>query len=183
MENLVGAHPSSMLIHGPSKLLVHHYHWHSPNFGIIASYTPNAADVKDHFGIFRGVDQIEAFAQATTGSCAAFLNEKKKNDKQDKKDADAEFIPTFISIGGVNFHSYLEEGDTFISIGKIIFHKFRQMVVDGRIYKAPKQLDLNQYFKDFNEEKLNNYQVGDDFMLVAELFGITGRAIKKTNKI
>jgi hypothetical protein len=180
-ENLVGAHPSSMLIHGPSKLLVHQYHWHSPNVGIIASYTPNANDVKDHFGVFRGVDQIEAFAQATTGSCAAFLNYLKAKEKSNiDKD---EFIPTFIGIGNVNFHSYLLEGDTFISIGKIVFYKFRQMVVDGRIYKVPKDLDLNQYFKNFNEEKLNNYEVGDDFILVAELNGITGRAIKKTNKI
>ncbi|WP_304063346.1 hypothetical protein [Pedobacter glucosidilyticus] len=181
MESLVGAHPSSMLIHGPSKLLVHHYHWHHPNTGIIASYTPNALDVKDHFGIFRGVDQIEAFAQATTGSCAAFLQLVKKNSKPQKKDDD-EFIPTFISVGGVTFHSYLEEGDTFISIGKIIFYKFRQMVVDGRIYKCPKGIDLDSHFKDFTEEKLNNYEVGDGFTLVAELLGITGRAIKKNIK-
>ncbi|QEK52968.1 hypothetical protein FYC62_15785 [Pedobacter aquae] len=177
LENLVGTKPENMLLHGPSKLLVHEYHWHSPKTGIVASYTPNAADVKDHFGVFRGVDQIEAFAQATTGSCAAFLSYVKRNEEQGiSKD---EFIPTFISIGGVNFHSYLLEGETFISIGKIIFYKFRQMVVDGRIYKIPRGIDLNHYFKDFTEEKLNNYEVGEDFTLVAELFGITGRAIKK----
>ena len=60
-----------------------------------------------------------------------------------------------------------------------MFYKFRQIVVDGRIYKAPKDLDLNDYFKNFSEEKLTNYELDESFILVAELFGITGRAIKR----
>jgi hypothetical protein len=53
------------------------------------------------------------------------------------------------------------------------------MVADGRIYKVPKGLDLDAYFSDFNEVKLDSYQLNDDFVLVAELFDITGRALKK----
>lgn len=176
-ENLVGTAPNTVLIHGPSKLLVDHYHWHNPNIGIIASYTPTHKDVVDHFGVFRGVDIIESFAQATTGSCSVFLNLLKR-DPEKPINAD-EFIPTFISIDKVNFQSYLSEGDTFISVGKIMFYKFRQMVVDGRVYKAPQGLDLNAHFQNFTTEKLNNYEIEDGFTLVAELFGITGRAIKK----
>jgi len=173
--NLVGIDPSQVLLHGPTKRLVDTFHWHSPQKGIVASYSPKERDVEDHFGIFRGVDQIEAFAQATIVSCATFSECRKNKCLPDElKD---KFIPAFISIGNVNFHYYLEVGDTFISMGNITFYKWRQMVCDGRIYKVPKGLDLNAYFSDFTEERLLNYDIGKDFKLVAELQGITGRAI------
>ena len=178
MNNLVGVSPKEMLLHGPTKLLVNNYHWHEPKVGIVASYTPNNKDVEDHFGIFRGVDQIEAFAQGTIGSLNPFLEcIKQKCTPTQLKD---HFIPAFISIGQVHFSNYLEEGDTFVSLGIIKFHKFRQMVADGRIYKTPKGLDLNKYFNNFNETRLREYDLSADFVLVAELFDITGRAIKKS---
>jgi hypothetical protein len=173
--NLLSIHPTQVLLHGPTKLLLDAYHWHSPQKGIVASYSPKARDVEDHFGIFRGVDQVEAFAQATIVSCATFLECRKNKCLPDElKD---KFIPAFISIGNVNFHYYLEVGDAFISVGNITFYKWRQMVCDGRIYKVPKGLDLDEYFKDFTEERLLNYDISKDFKLVAELYGITGRAI------
>lgn len=175
--NLLSVHPTQMLLHGPTKLLLDNYHWHSPNKGIVASYTPKSRDVEDHFGVFRGVDQIEAFAQATIVSCATFLECRKSKCLPDElKD---KFIPAFISVGNVNFHYYLEEGDTFISMGYITFYKWRQMVCSGRIYKVPKGLDLNDYFSDFSEERLLKYDISGDFKLVAELHDITGRAILK----
>ena len=178
MDNFLGWQPKDVLVkHGPTKLLVNKYHWHSPKAGIVASYTPTARDVEDHFGVFRGVDQIEAFAQATTGTCNVFL-ECKKQGLSPVELMDA-FLPRFISIGQVIFHYYLEEGDTFISIGNIKFYKFRQMVCDGRIYKVPAGLDLDDYFSSFNEERLLTYDISSDFTLVAELNDITGRAIKK----
>jgi hypothetical protein len=173
--NLATFKPSQMLLHGPTKRLVDAYHWHSPNKGIVASYSPKERDVEDHFGIFRGVDQVEAFAQATIVSCATFLECRKQNCTPDQlKD---KFIPAFISIGNVNFHYYLEEGDTFISLGNITFYKWRQMVCDGRIYKAPPGLNLDEYFKDFTDERLLKYDISKDFKLIADLFDITGRAI------
>jgi len=172
---LLSVKPNQMLLHGPTKTLLDAYHWHSPNKGIVASYTPKERDVEDHFGVFRGVDQIEAFAQATIVSCATFLECRKNNCLPDElKD---KFIPAFISIGNVNFHYYLEEGDTFISIGYITFYKWRQMVCSGRIYKVPKGLDLDDYFSTFSEERLLKYDISADFKLVAELNDITGRAI------
>lgn len=177
MENLIGALPKDFLLHGDTKRLLDNYHWHEPKIGIAASYTPTAFDVNDHFGVFRGVDQIEAFAQATIVSCATFLEcEKQKCTPEDLK---TNFIPAFISIGNVYFHNYIQEGDTFVSLGKIKFYKFRQMVADGRIYKVSKDLDLDLYFSDFSETKLDNYELSKDFTLVAELFDITGRALKK----
>ncbi|MDB5005672.1 MAG: hypothetical protein JWP45_65 [Mucilaginibacter sp.] len=174
--NLVGVSPSNLLLHGPSKRLVNHYHWHLPDKGIVASYSPTEKDVADHFGIFRGVDQVEAFAQASVVSCATFLECRKLNCSLDE--LKEKFIPAFISIGSVNFHSYLETGDRFISIGYINFYKWRQMVCNGRIFKVPEGLDLDDYFKDFTEERLLKYDISKDFKLVAELFDITGRALK-----
>lgn len=177
IDSLVGFSPEKMLLHGPTKLLLDNFHWHDPQVGIVASYTPKARDVHDHFGIFRGVDQIEAFAQATIVSLGTFLECKKLNHPPlNLKDR---FIPAFISVGNVSFHHYLLEGETFVSIGKIKFYKFRQMVCDGRIYKVNRDLDLNEYFSGFDKSRLDNYSLSDDFKLVAELSDITGRAIKK----
>jgi hypothetical protein len=177
MDNLCGVSPQSIMLHGPTKLLLDAFHWHQPDFGIVASYTAKARDVHDHFGLFRGVDQIEAFAQATIVSCGTFNESRKQNFSAEE--LRAKFIPAFISIGNVSFHHYIEEGDTFISIGIIKFYKWRQMVCDGRIYKVRKDLDLDAYFKDFSKDKIAAYELSEDFTLVAELFEVTGRALKK----
>jgi hypothetical protein len=174
-DSLVGSDPKDMLLHGPTKRLLDSYHWHLPNVGIVASYAPKERDVEDHFGVFRGVDQIEAFAQATVVSLATFLECKKQGCQPE--DLKKKFTPAFISIGQVIFHNYLELGDRFISLGHIKFYKWRQMVCDGRIYRVPKGLDLDEYFKDFTEERLIKYDLSADFSFVTELFDITGRAI------
>ena len=177
VESLCSVHPREILIaHGPKKLLVDKYHWHSPKTGVVASYTPTDYDVEDHFGIFRGVDQIEAFAQATSGSLATFLAcQKHSCSPEGLRD---KFVPSFISVGNVNFMDYLEAGDTFISIGKITFYKFRQIVCDGRIYKCPRGLDLDQYFKDFTDDRLLAYDLSPDFKLISDFYEITGRQIE-----
>ena len=174
--SLVGTAPADVLIHGPKKLYVNNYHWHSPNVGVVASYTPRAIDVEDHYGVFRGVDQIESFGQATNASCSAYLETIKQNCTFDhlKKT----LTPLFISIGQVHFRGYLLEGETFICMGHITFYKFRQMICDGRIYKVPKGLDLDEYFKNYTEEKMRNYELSEGFKLVAELFDVTGKGVK-----
>lgn len=177
INNLVGIEPAVVLSHGPTKILLDKYLWHSPEAGIVASYTPKERDVTDHFGIFRGVDQIESFAQATTVSCGAFFERRKLGCTfEELKQI---FDPIFFGIGSVRFHSYLETGDTFISIGQITFYKFRQVVCSGRIYKAPEGLDLDTYFSGFNEQRLLAYDISNDFILVAEIEDVAGRAIKK----
>ncbi|RZK48179.1 MAG: hypothetical protein EOO99_11200 [Pedobacter sp.] len=169
-----------ILLHGPSKNYVSAYHWHQMELGVIASYTPNAEDVKDHFGVFRGVDMIESFCQATAASLSIFFSCYKRD--KSLAEAHEEIIPLFISIGKVNFMNYLKEGETFISMGKIKFYKFRQMVCDGRIYKVPANIDLNDFFKNYTATQFNNYDLPEAFTLVAELYDITGRGFKK-NKL
>lgn len=177
MNNLLGISPAEVLIHGPKKVLLDAYHWHMPDVGIIASYSPNSRDVEDHFGVFRGVDQIEAFAQATVVSCSGFLECRKQ--KCDPEYLKNNFVPLFLGIGQVNFRSYLEEGDVFISMGKITFYKFRQMSCEGRIYKVPKDLDLDAYFLNYSEEQFLNYELREDFTLIAEMFEVTGKGMKR----
>ena len=177
VENLVGQLPEHWMLHGPKKRYVDQYLYHSPSVGIVASYTPTEENVEDHFDLFRGVDQIESFAQATVVSCATFSECKKLS--VIPSELAKRFVPAFISIGQVNFHSYLEKGQTFINIGFIKFYKWRQMVCEGRIYRAPKDLDLVEYFKDFDEKRLLAYDLRSDFVLIAELYDITGKGIKK----
>jgi hypothetical protein len=174
---LVGIEPKEMLPHGPTKLLVGAFHWHSPKVGLVASYTPTELDVKDHFDVFRGVDLIEAFALSVNGCTGTFLECRKQNCIPD--DLKQKYIPTFFKVGQVDFHSFVRLGETFICLGHITFNKWRQTSCDGRIYKVPENLDLDAYFSDFTEERLMAYDLREDFVLVAELFDITGRAIAK----
>jgi hypothetical protein len=51
------------------------------------------------------------------------------------------------------------------------------MVCDGRIYRCPPGLDLDEYFKDFNEERLLKYDLSPDFKLISDYYDITGREI------
>ena len=176
-ETLVGDLPEHWLLHGPTKRYVDNYHWHKPDIGIVASYTPTEQNVEDHFDIFRGVDQIESFAQATVVSLGTYLECKKLKVVPDT--LSEMFVPTFISIGNVFFHSYLEKGQTFVNIGFIKFYKWRQMVCEGRIYRAPKGMDLDAYFKDFDEQRLRAFDLDPGFVFIAELYDITGRGIKK----
>lgn len=180
MKSLIGISPGTVLVHGDSKRLVDKYHWHVPDVGIVASYSPKEHDVADHFGFFRGVDIIESFAQATTGSCSAYLECKKMQCSFDH--LKVTFTPLFLNLGQVNFMNYLELGDTLVCMGQVKFYKFRQMTCDGRVYKAPGGLDLEIYFKDYTEERFLKYDLDESFTLVAELFDVTGKGFRK-NKI
>lgn len=177
MQSLVGIPPNQCLPHGPSKLLVDAFIWHSPNDGVVASYSPKESDVKDHFGVFRGVDQIESFAQATVVACGAFLECKKTN--KSFEDLFQIYRSAFLEVGMVRFHNFLKAGDTYVCIGIIKFFKFRQMVVDGRIYKVNNNINLNTFFKDFTTQNLLNFELTNDFELVSELKGVIGKAIKQ----
>lgn len=177
MHNLVGMAPSEVLTHGPKKVLLDQYHWHAADIGVIASYTPSLADVEDHFGLFRGVDMIESFAQASIVSLGAYLEKQKLGCSFSQ--LKMTFVPVFISIDKVNFHSYLESGECFISIGHITFFKFRQMTCSGRIYKVPRGLNLDDYFKGYTDEQVLSFDLPSEFIMVAELAGVTGRAFKR----
>ena len=176
MNSLVGIAPNKVLPHGPSKLLVDEYLWHSPQVGIVAAYTPNEWDVMDHFGVFRAVDQVESFGQAVVVSCSAYLDTLKTGLTYEEYYKLRNFV--FVGIKQVHCHDVIRYNEQYVCLGVINFYKFRQMTASGRIYKVPKGLDVAAYFKDFTEERLRNYDLDKAFVLATELHDILGKGIK-----
>lgn len=176
MKTLVGEKTSIVLPHGPTKRLVDEYLWHSPNVGVVASYTPNERDVHDHFGVFRAVDQVESFGQAVVVSCSAFLDTHKMGLDYKEYYKLRNFV--FVGIKAVHCHNVIRYNETYVCLGVINFYKYRQMTASGRIYKVPKDLNLHEYFKDFTEERLRNYELDEKFVLATELHDILGKGIK-----
>lgn len=177
MNTLVGAKPSKTLPHGETKRLVDAYYWHSPTVGIIAGYTPKARDVHDHFGVFRGVDQVESFGQATVVSCSVFLDSIKTGLAYPDYYKQRNFV--FVGVDKVHCHGLIREGETYICAGIIQNYKFRQMTVSGKIFKLKQPLDLPTYFADFTEARLLAYDFDADlFEMVFEIHNIVGQGIK-----
>ena len=176
MESLVGQDPGLILPHGSSKLLIDEYLWHRPNVGIVASYTPKEQDVKDHFGIFRAVDQVESFGQATAVSCSAFLDTNKTGLGYKEYYKERNFV--FMSIEKVLCHNFIRLNEKYICIGIITFYKFRQMATSGRIYKVVTDIDLKNYFESFTEDSLRKFELSEDFVLVTEIEKVISKGIK-----
>ncbi len=176
MDSLVGISPDIALPHGPSKIYIDEFLWHSPEVGVVAAYTPTEEDILDHFNIFRAADQIESFGQATIFACNSFITCKKKNLTFNK--VYKEFAFVFLSLSSMKSRSIITLGDTFITIGHIKFCKFKQMTVEGRLYKVLKGIQLKEYFKDFTDNRILNYELSPDFQLVAEFNDLTGKGVK-----
>jgi hypothetical protein len=176
MGTLVGQAPREVLPHGPTKLLVDAFLWHDPELGIVASYTPKARDVEDHFGVFRGVDQVESFGQACVVSCSVFLDAAKMGLSFREYYQQRNFV--FAGVEQVHCHGFIRLGETYVCLGIIQQYKFRQMMVSGRIYKVPDSLDLAAYFADFNAERLKAFHLGEGFEKVFEIHNIIGKGIK-----
>ena len=176
MSSLIGQRTDIVLPHGPTKRLVDKYLWHSPNVGIVAEYTPNERDVHDHFGVFRAVDQVESFGQAVVVSCSAFLDTQKMGLSYEEYYKKRNFV--FVGIKAVHCHNVIRHNEKYVCLGVINFYKFRQMTASGRIYKVPAGLDTAQYFKDFTEERLRNYDLDKEFVFTTELHDILGKGIK-----
>ena len=176
IETLVGKDPREVLPHGPTKLLVDQFLWHHPEVGVVAAYTPKLRDVEDHFGVFRGVDQVESFGQAAVVAPTVFLDAAKTGV------GFAEYYQTrnvvFAGVGQVYCHHFIRQGETFVCLGNIGQYKFRQMTVSGRIYKIAGGVDLQKYFAGFTAERLRNYDLDERFVKVFEIRDIIGKGIK-----
>jgi hypothetical protein len=84
----------------------------------------------------------------------------------------------FVGIKTVHCHNVIRHNETYVCLGVINFYKYRQMVASGRIYKVPKGLDIQEYFRDFTEDRLRNYDLDERFILCTELHDILGKGIK-----
>jgi hypothetical protein len=175
MITLTGQDPATVLPHGPSKRLVKEYLWHSPHVGVVATYTPNERDVKDHFGVFRAVDQVESFGQAVVVSCSAFLESRSMGLDSAEYYKLRNFV--FAGIKSVRCHGVIRCNESYVCLGVINFFKCRLMTASGRIYKAPEGIDLKEYFRDFSEERLRSYDLDDNFILTTELNDMASKGI------
>ncbi|HMS68446.1 MAG TPA: hypothetical protein PKD18_09920 [Saprospiraceae bacterium] len=174
--SLIGLDPAVVLPHGPSKIFLDEFIWHTPGLGVVAAYTPKERDTNDHFGVYRGADQIETFGQATVVAANAFEVCSNKQITFDQLYQQYNFV--FLRIGSVICHSFINTGEKVIVIGKINEYKFRQMTASGRMYKVPSDLDLQAYFASLDKDQILQYQLDPAFLLVTEFEGLIGRGIK-----
>lgn len=163
--------------HGPSKRMIHEILWHAPESGAIGVYTASPSDVADHFGVFRGADQIETLAQASVVPLLAYNESRKMN--LSFQAYFEQFVILGAGVGKGVIHDYIKEGERFVILGKITFYRFRQMLVDGRIYKAPESIDLHRYFSSYKEEQFDKLVLSSEFTLVSEFKDLVGRAIRR----
>jgi len=178
MKNLVGLSPQIALPHGPSKIYLDAFLWHYSDIGVVAVYTPKEKDTQDHFGIFRGADQIEAFGQASVVAANAFISCKKKEMSFSELYEHYNFV--FMSMGEAICKSFIKLGDTAVIHAHFVDYKFRQMTATGKIYKAAKNFDVEDYYKNYSKEDFLENKTPADFEEVAEFKNLKGRGIKNT---
>ena len=177
-ECLTEIAPTDILQHGPTKMYVDHFLWFSPEIGAAAAYRPTEGDVKDHFDVFRGVDQVESFAQGTAVAACTFLESQKRGlslpEFQDNWNI------AFLGVEQVKLHKFLRKGEVFVSLAQIDFYRFRQMTVSGKTYRVPGDLDLRTYFESYTETAFKTYQLPADFELIGEIEGLKVSVLPKT---
>lgn len=172
---LVGKAPEEVLIFGPSKMFIDEYLWFEEKMGIAVAYQVKEEDTKGHFGILRGVDMIEIFGQAGTSACTA-LEGKKQNKTRDELAENFRFV--FLGVDECRFSGMAKAGETLICFGKILSYRFRQMTLDGSLYKVPDDFDYHQFFEGFSELDFQIEALPDAFTKIADFKNLSGRAIK-----
>lgn len=176
MKSLVGISPHIALPHGPSKIYVDAFLWHRPDVGVVASYTPKAKDTHDHFGIYRGADQIESFGQASVVAGNAFKSCIKKNMTFQELYEHYNFV--FMTIGNAVCKSFIKLGDTAIVHAHFVDYKFRQMTSSGKIYKVSSNFNLESFYEDYSESDFLQHHVHKDFVEVTTFENLIGKGIK-----
>ncbi|WP_155599593.1 hypothetical protein [Zobellia amurskyensis] len=178
LTSLVGLSPNAVLPHGPSKVYLDAFLWHDPKVGVVAIYTAREKDTLDHFGVFRGADQIEAFGQASVVAGNAFISCVKKEIGFSELYEKYNFV--FMSMGQAICKSFIKLGDTAIMHAHFDDYKFRQMTSSGKIYKAPKEFDLETYYKTYSAAKFKKEEVPTSYIEVSEFKDLKGRGIKNS---
>ncbi len=177
-STLVGLSPHDVLPHGPSKVYIDAFLWHDPNIGVVAIYKVQEKDTHDHFGVLRGADQIEAFGQASVVAGNAFISCVKKNISFAELYEKYNFV--FMTIGESICKSFIKLGETAIIHAHFDDYKFRQMTTSGKIFKAPKDFDIEQYYQNYNANQFKDTEVPSDYVEVSEFKNLKGRGIKNT---
>lgn len=172
---LVGKQPYEVLIFGEEKMYVDQFLWFEEKTGIAVAYQVQAKDVKGHFGIMRGVDMIEIFGQSGTAACTALVCKKEKATRNELLQR---FRFAFLSMENVRFHRYAKTGDTLICISQIKSFRFRQIALDGTLYRVKPNWDYVSFFEKYTTDDFRNKTLPSEFETIAEFDNLVGRAIK-----
>lgn len=176
-QSLVGVQPKEILPYGPTKLFVDEYLWHNPEVGCVASYRVKEDDVKDHFGLFRGVDQLEFFAQSSLVSLGIFQIVNRTN--LSIYQLQEQYNCLFLGVERVRFHHFVRCGETLISVAVLNKYVFKQMTCSGRVYKVPDDFDRKAYCSFLCADNVKDFQFKDDLKIIAEFENATGWYVKK----
>ena len=176
MNSLVGISPAQALPHGPTKIFLDEFLWHEPTLGVVAKYEPKESDLKDHFGLFRGADQIEMFGQTSVVAANAFISCKKKNIGFDQLYKDYVFV--FMKMGEAVCKSFIKSGEVAVAYAYIVDYKFKQMTASGTIYKCRSDFDLRGYYRYYSHERFKLRETPEVFTEVTEFNNLIGRGIK-----
>ncbi len=176
-QSLVGLDPKDVLPYGSTKLLVDEYLWHKPDIGGIASYTVKARDVKDHFGLFRGADQLEFFAQSSIVSLGMYIISEKASLKCSQ--ILKKYNPAFLGVDRIRFCHFAKLNETIISVSVINKYKFKQVTCSGKIYKVPDGFNLKSYCSSLSSRDVENFNIHEALTIVAEFENAVGWCVKK----
>ena len=170
--------PENILQHGPSKRYVDEFLWFEGKLGAVATYQPTAEDVKDHFGVFRGVDQVESFAQGTAVAAITLLEAQKQG--MSIVEFQKHWNIAFLGVEQVKLLNFLREGDRMVAVAQTTFHRFHQMIVNGKTFRAPADFDLQAWARDFSKQDLLDYRMPESFQPIGEISDLKVVALKKT---
>lgn len=176
LKSLVGLSPLETLPHGPSKIYIDEFLWHETNTGVIAIYKVQEKDTLDHFNVFRGADLIEAFGQASVVAGNAFISCSKKSITFKELYSKYNFV--FLSMGEAICKSFIKLGETVIIHAHFDDYKFRLMTSTGKIFKAPQDFNLKEYYSNYSIEEFKNTTVPETFIEIAAFKNLKGRGIK-----
>lgn len=177
---LVGKPPEDILIFGADKMFIDEYLWFEEEIGIAAVYTVKSKDTEGHFDILRGVDMIEILGQACTSVCTV-LECKKTNKTRNELKAYLRFV--FLGLDECRFDDYAKTGDLLICLAHISFYRFRQMTLNGSLFKVEKGFDYHTFFENYSASDFQKEALPTAFQRIANIKNITGRGIKLSKLI
>ena len=177
---LVGKQPEEILIFGKEKMYVDQFLWFEEKTGIAVAYQVQEKDVKGHFGIMRGVDMIEIFGQSATAACTALVCQK---EQATRDELFLRFRFVFVGIDEARFLQQVKTGDILICIGRITSFRFRQITMDGTLYRAKQDWDYTSFFEKYTSNDFQKESIPAELEAVAKFKNLIGRAIKLSKLI
>lgn len=150
------------LPHGPTKLYIDEIIYNG-EMGLASLYRVQEKDTLDHFGYFRGVDQVETCGQASLAwhMNRVYLKRLKKNKKVISFDCLAN------SINEAVFLSPVSTGDLYLTVCSCKhLRSFVEADSVGYVIPSEKEESVRDYFSNLKKDSLLDADLKDLFGLV-----------------